>query len=286
MISGLYASTRGLYVTELKQAIPASNLANVAVPGYRRQNVAVESFSDILQSQTAALRAGGDMRSLASAGAGLVQAQVYTDRTQGTLRLTGQKTDFALEGDGFFAVSTPEGVRYTRNGSFVRTLDGTLQFPDGSATLLDTQFNPIRIPPAAKLEEINLEMGNRLTTEETVAAPLLEPPSREDAFTPPNAIRRGTTVDAVGVIGVWEFSDEERLTRLGGSLYEAPADASMPPEESETAIRQGFVEQSNVDVTREMVDLITTSRSYEQNQRVIQTLDRTLEQAVNDVARI
>ncbi len=286
MISGLYAATRGLYATEARQAVPANNLANVAVPGYRRQSVAVESFQNVLQTQMAAFGKEGAMPSLDTTGAGIVLTKVYTDRTMGNLRLTNQKTDFAIEGDGFFAVATDQGIRYTRNGSFVRTVDGTLQFPDGSATLLDADFKPIQIPENVKQEEINLEEGNRLTAARTVTTPLLEPPSRESALTPPDAIRREPAQATVGRIGVWEFENEDRLARLGGSLYAAPEDGSLPPIESETAIRQGFLEQSNVDVTREMIDMITTSRNYEQNQRVIQTLDQTLDQAVNNVARI
>lgn len=300
MISGLYASTSGLYANERRQAVSSANMANAVVPGYRRQGVSFTTFPEALQAQ---MQATADPRSVQVAGAGVMTSEVYTDTSQGDLRMTNMKTHVALDGEGFFAVQTEAGIRFTRNGSFVRTVDGLLQLPDGSATLLTGSFDPVRIAPETREDEIVITREGYVLSEEDVTARLEEPAGlseeeRAARRAAPSASERDLqAISEYGpeglrrrrpseVIGVFEFQDEAKLVRLGGSLYRNPDDANMEPEPSNSAIRQGFLEQSNVNITREMVDLIDISRAYEQNQRVIQTLDRTLDEAVNTVARI
>ncbi|MPN46706.1 Flagellar basal-body rod protein FlgG [bioreactor metagenome] len=166
------------------------------------------------------------------------------------MRATGNDFDLAIDGKGFFAVETPNGVRYTRNGTFTKNIVGDLINNEGYRVL--GQNGPIRIN------------GNKMTV----------------------ADDGRVFVDGVeaGRLQVVEFANEKQLTKEGSSLYIAAADSQS--QQATGRVCQGFTEGSNVNVVAEMVNLINGYRAYETNAKTVQSQDQMLEKAVTEVGRV
>lgn len=302
MISGIYAATSGLHSNQLRLEVTQSNLANVSVPGFRRGRIAFQSFADVLREHSGGPAFDKPVNSIYQMGGGVMMTETWSDPSTGALRQTGRKTDLAIEGDGFFAIQTDEGIRYTRNGTFARTADGFLTTPDGRGTLLDGWYDPVTIQGGAATDEINILPNGAISYEKSLTGYLMEPAGEGQLGQMLSQVAPGAgdrdlddfAADGAGsgrrrprgAVGVWAFENPNQLVRLGESQWRIPEGSDLEPMPSDAVIRQGFLEQSNVNVTDEMVNLIGITRNYEQNQRVIQILDGTLDQAVNNVARI
>lgn len=184
---------------------------------------------------------------------GVIGRGVGVDRTvlsnvQGTIQTTGIKTDLALSSPGYFVIQTPAGERYTRNGHFQLDANGTLQTQDGNPVL--GQKGPIG--------PLSLEFS--VNADGTVTD-------------------SGQIVDRLRVVDI----PTTALNREGESLYSA----NQPAQASTTAqVLQGSIEASNVDVSGQMVKIMTVMKAYEANQKVIQTEDSMLDKAVNEVGKI
>src|SRR4051794_6705864 len=120
MERGLYIAASGMLAEMVRQDQIANDLANASTPGYRSDRATQKSFGEMLLANT---RTGAPIGSL---GMGAEIDSVVTDTTPGAVRETGEPLDFAIDGNGYFAVQTPQGVAYTRNGQFSRAADGTL----------------------------------------------------------------------------------------------------------------------------------------------------------------
>ncbi|WP_320669661.1 flagellar hook-basal body protein [Patulibacter defluvii] len=120
MDRGLYVAAAGMIAGQVRQDQLAGDLANAATPGYKRDRTTQASFGDVLLSNTRSGQAVGPV------GYGPYADAVTTDLRPQALRETGEPLDFAIAGEGFFAVRTPDGVRYTRNGQFQSSARGTL----------------------------------------------------------------------------------------------------------------------------------------------------------------
>lgn len=133
MERGLYIAAAGMAAERVRQDLVTNDLANVSTPGYKQDRAVQRSFGEVL------LAAGnGTIGSRPE-----IEAAV-ADLSQGSLRDTGQPLDFAILGDGFFAVRTPAGVRYTRNGQFSAGDDGTLVDAAGRQ-VLGANNQPIKV---------------------------------------------------------------------------------------------------------------------------------------------
>jgi flagellar basal-body rod protein FlgF len=120
MERGLYIAASGMLAEQVRQNQIANDLANASTPGYKADRSSQRSFSEVLLHNTAT---GEDIGPL---GSGVTIARTVTDLDPASVRDTGEPLDFAIEGTGFFAVRTQQGVRYTRNGQFMRSAQGTL----------------------------------------------------------------------------------------------------------------------------------------------------------------
>jgi flagellar basal-body rod protein FlgF len=205
--------------------IIANNIANANTTGFRQQGLI---FSEYIQ------RAGGD------ASVSMAAARVRnTSFMPGTLQSTGSQFDFAIEGEGFFLVETPEGERLTRAGAFTPSAEGTLVTPDGYP-VLDAGGAPIFVPPG--------------TTEMNVA-------------------RDGTISSGgqpIGRLGLVSPLDPQAMSREGAALFRADAGFE---EVIEPRIRQGFVEGSNVNPIEQISRMIEVQRAYEMGQTFLQRED-------------
>jgi flagellar basal body rod protein FlgG len=157
------------------------------------------------------------------------------DTTAGPLASTGRDLDLSIEGKGFFVVQTPQGVRYTRNGSFARQTDGTLATADGSP-VLGNDGKPITVPTGP----VEVDSDGTLKVGGAVA----------------------------GTLDLVEFSDPGRLTREGRSILRAPDDMSAVPA-AHTAVRGGSLEQSNVSAADRIAVLTETMRTFETLQKAV-----------------
>lgn len=227
MERGLYIAASGMLAEMVRQDQIANDLANASTPGYKADRSTQRSFAELLlQNQASGQPIGG-------LGMGVEIDSVVTDLSPGPLRQTGEALDLAIEGDGFFAVNTPQGVRYTRNGQFVASPDGILTTALG-AQVLGPDGSPVRIGADGTVN-----------------------PRDVGVFAVPNAQKAGDNLFTGQAAG-----------QAGGS------------------VRAGALEGSGADPARSMVDLISSFRSFEAGQRVIRTIDDTLEKAANRVGSL
>lgn len=183
---------------------------------------------------------------------------IYTDFGPGEVKRTGNPLDVALNGPGFFKIETPDGILYTRAGNFAL---------NGDNVLVNTQGYPVMGQGGA----ITLD-GTTIEINEVGGISMDQ---EGDGIM--------AEVDSLAVVN---FDDPSVLEKLGNSLYrlkdsragEIPADG--------TQVRQGYLEQSNVNVMEEMVQMIQVQRNYESYQKVIQMLDEIDSRAINDVGKL
>jgi flagellar basal-body rod protein FlgG len=129
MERGLYIAASGMLAEQVRQDQIANDLANASTPGYKADRASQQAFGDLLLTNTATGQTVGPL------GFGAQIARTVTDVSSQPLRQTGEPLDFAVEGDGWFGVRTPNGVRYTRNGAFTQGPGGELVDQTGNPVL-------------------------------------------------------------------------------------------------------------------------------------------------------
>jgi flagellar basal-body rod protein FlgF len=126
---GLYIAASGMVAEQVRQDQLANDLSNASTPGFKPDETPQRSFGSVLLANTQGGAAVGSVDN------GVALGKTYTNMTPGTLQETGEPLDFAIVGDGFFAVRTPQGVRYTRDGQFMRSATGVLTDTSGDPVL-------------------------------------------------------------------------------------------------------------------------------------------------------
>jgi flagellar basal-body rod protein FlgF len=126
---GLYIAASGMVAEQVRQDQLSNDLANASTPGFKPDESPQQSFGDVLLANTE----GGT--TIGSVDEGVALGKTYTNMTQGSLQETGEPLDFAIEGSGFFAVKTAQGVRYTRDGQFTTSAQGVLTDASGDPVL-------------------------------------------------------------------------------------------------------------------------------------------------------
>ncbi|MCL5256757.1 MAG: flagellar basal-body rod protein FlgF [Chloroflexi bacterium] len=257
MIRGIYASASSMLTLFSKQMVINNNLANVQTTGYKQDIANEEASPGLYLNRTNDLSSPFIPAGMSTAtpvgtlGTGVAVGESTLDMTQGQLEETGNPLDMALSGSGFFSVQTNQGVLYTRDGSFVRNPDGRLTTANGELVL--GQNGPIQIP----------EGEVQIASDGTVLA-------------------GGQQVDRLAIV---EFPAGEQMVKTGGNLLQPATAGLAPAAATQTTVHQGFLERSNVDVTKAMVDMMAVARAYEASQKMIQFQDAALDKAVNEIAR-
>ncbi len=257
MVRGLYTAYTGMANEQKRLDLIANNLANAATVGYKEENVTNQAFDDLLTIKIRDASEGNINRSIGTMSMGVKLGENYTDYKQGSLRQTNNTYDLALEGKGFFQLSLMdkagnESIRYTRNGSFTMSNDGHIVDKDGN--YLIGESGAIVVPSNAT----NIIIDKR------------------------GAIyANGEYVDSIKLT---DFEDYNYLSKSGDTMYQA-LDGAVEKAPA-ASIQQGYTEQSNVNIVSEMVNMITITRAYEANQKVIKTVDQSLDLAVNSIGRI
>ena len=251
LIRGIYIAASGMLAESLRADVTANNLANVNTAGFKKDFAVMKDYAS---RQIKRIHDGETEPEIGTMGAGAWVDTIATRHSAGIMRNTNNSLDFALEGKGYFAVETPAGIRFTRNGAFTRSANGELVTEDG-----------YRVQGQNGL--INLE-GNGQKANVTVS---------EDGRIFLDEVENNS-------FQLYGFEDENRLRKEGNNLFRPPE--GMEPQAATATVRQGFLEMSNVNVISEMVNMIAGYRAYETNSKVVQTHDTLLDKAVNEVARV
>jgi flagellar basal-body rod protein FlgG len=199
-----------------------NNLANTSTVGFKRQSNAFSISIDTEEPYSP----------------GTVDLDSLFDFSQGDMVETGRPLDFALYGKGFFAIETPEGPLYTRNGMFSTNQDG--QIVDSVGRIVAGESGPITIPNTIGLSQL------QVSSDGTISA--------------------GRT--PIGKFMLVDFGDDEgKLVPTGDSCYRMPDVSIVPVEAERLVVKQKFQESSNVKIIEELVDMIFVTRLYQANMK-------------------
>ncbi len=245
MDSGLYAACAGLMArTDSLDAI-ANNLANTSTAGFRARQ---GSFSSVL-AQSANHGLGSVLNQVTNNYG--VLGSTRLDPVQGSLSSTGNSMDFAIEGPGYFAVQTPSGTQYTRNGAFRVSAQGQLTTGSGEAVL--GQGGVIRLMPGA----VSISPDGTISSNGAVA----------------------------GRLKLVEFAPGTEIAGAGNNFYTAPAASERAATGS--TVNQGMLESSNVNPVTAVVALIDAQRSAETMRHALSMFDTELNKtAAQDLPRV
>ena len=222
--------------------ITANNLANLRTAGYKAEKVQFEQF---VQRATSPLTPPNEMSSV-------VQVGTFTDYRPGDFEHTGNPLDFAIQGDGFFAVQTAAGTRYTRAGSFQLDNTGQVVTRDG-LPVLDNGGSPIQVPSGGR--QIVVGGDGKVAVDGNV----------------------------VGEIGVLEFADPQGLVREGSGLYSASA---APVAAADSTVIQGMIEAANVQPVLEITRMMDILRSFQAAQQAVDSQHELTMNAINKIAKV
>ena len=262
MIRALYTAASGMNAQQSNIDNIAHNLANVNTTGFKKSRV---EFADLVYQQTQAAgtptTTSGEAPVGIEIGLGTRMVATARDFAPGNLKATSGPLDLAIQGNGFFQVSLPDGrVGYTRAGMLHLSAEGNLVTAEGYP------IEPaITIPPNATSIAVSAQGIV------SVALPGQSAPQQ------------------VGTIELATFQNPSGLSALGGNLFAVTSASGEPTTgvpglDGTGSIAQGFVEESNVSVVEEMVNMILGQRAYEANSRVVKAADEMLSQ-INNMAR-
>lgn len=219
-----------------EMGVVANNIANSSTTGFRREGVVFSEFVAALDEDPSLSMAHASGR--------------HVDLTQSTIAQTGGQFDFAIQGEGFFLVETPQGERLTRAGSFTPSAEGELVTPDGYR-LLDAGGAPVFIPPDAR--------GIAMSADGTMSA----------------------NGQPIAQIGLWQPSDPLALKHQSGTFFDGGA---LEPAETATVL-QGMLEDSNVEPVAEIARMIEVQRAYELGQKFLDAEDERVRGVIQALGR-
>ncbi len=223
----------------------ANNLANLDTSAYKREAVQFEQY--VVPVPATEAEGGGTVNVSFVLDRGVVR-----DLGAGRIQQTGSQLDLAIDGPGYFAVQTPDGLRYTRNGHFrfddqgqVVTEDGYVVQSDGGAIQLQSQDGDLRVGPDGSLS---------------------------------------TDLQRLGKINIVNFDDERALKKVGASLYDPGTQTANPV--TNTRVRQGMLEKSNVEPVIELAHMIDVMRAYQASADLTKSGEDLLKEAIEKIGAV
>ena len=261
-VQTLYTAATGMQALETKLDVIAHNLANVNTTGFKKGRA---NFEDLFYRHHVLPGAeddgGGKTATGTSVGLGTRVSSVQTDFKQGAFQLTSNPLDVAIEGPGFFQVLDSNGdTLYTRSGNFSINAQGNLVL--GSASVGRLLQPSIQIPSEAL--SISIQPDGRVMV----------------------SLPQQTTNTEVGRLQIATFINPEGLLKRGENLFQETdaSGAPTPGNPGDTGLgvlKQNALEASNVEPVQELIDLITTQRSFELNSQAVQAGDQILQLVAN-----
>lgn len=255
MNQSLWISKTGLSAQDTRLATIANNLSNAATVGFKRDSVVFEDLLYQIRRQPGAQSSQNtQLPSGLQVGTGVRVIGTQKEFSEGSVEITEKPLDIAIVGRGFFEILLPDGsTAYTRNGQFQINADGEI------VTARGLVLQPsITVPDDAQ----NITVSTDGIVEATI-------------FGQPNATQ-------LGQLTIANFINPTGLQAIGSNLFVETAASGSPttgqPGNSGLGrLEQGALENSNVDVVQELVNMITTQRTYEMNSKVISTADQMLQ---------
>ena len=262
MQEGIYIAASAGKKQGRKMEVIAQNLANVNSTGYKGDRLAFKELMAPFPSDKGQEPTNDILLQTEKSNSNVSYVAVteqYTDHEQGNMKQTNSELDMALDGPGYFSVSTKEGIRYTRNGNFRLNTEKQIVNQKGQPVLSE-QGEPIVI--TAEGTEISIDSYGNIF------------------------VGSGERSANIGKIKFIDFDNKQTLEKLGdGLFFQSDTEADEKPV-NDTKLRQGFLEGSNVTATDEMTNMISTVRLFETYQKIIQSIDNMNEQSVNSIGRI
>lgn len=256
MNKSLWISSTGMEAQQAMTDTIANNMANVNTTAYKRS---VAQFKDMLYESMQAPgadTADGERPVGIEMGSGVRLGSIAKNFAQGVLKNTSSKTDLAIKGEGFFEVELPGGQRgFTRDGNFHIGPTGDVQTASG--------YKVVGIPNlGTNIEQLTIGEDGSIT------------------------VKSQGSFKSLGTIQLNRFNNPEGLSAVGNNIYietasSGAATAANPGDSGMGGIAQYFLESSNVQIVREMVDMIASQRAYELNSKSIKTADEMMRMISN-----
>ena len=249
MFKGFYNLTSGMLTQGRNLDVISNNMTNVATAGFKTDHYTFSTFEEVMWK-----RSGNMDRNYTDLGEEswiTAPSKLYTDYTQGAIEETGQNLDFAIEGDGFFALETGEGRVYTRNGNFSLDNEGYLWL-SGFGRVLDADGNPMRLVTDQVTAD---ELGNI----------------------------RNENGDVLARLGVFRFEDNGELVKNDRGFFVSQGDGQLA---GDVRVHQQYVERSNIDMVQQMTKLITAQRAYQSAAEATKIYDDMMNKATTQVGSL
>ncbi len=257
MLKGLYTAYTGMVNEQHRMDTLTNNLANSATVGFKKEGATSQSFDTVLAYKIKDTSESPNIaKNIGDMQLGVKVGENYTNYDQGSFKETGNDYDLALSGSGFFAVEFTNkagdiSTKYSRDGAFTLNKDGYLVTKDGDYVLGTN--GRIKLDP---LQDFSVDsLGNISQNNRNITK-----------------------------LKITDFEDYNYLEHYGENYYQPVEDAKT--KEADATVYSGYLEASNVQVVQEMVEMISTSRAYETNQKMIQTFDSTLQIASSQLGKV
>lgn len=307
MLRSLYSGVSGMRNFQTKMDVIANNISNVNTTAFKSGRV---RFQDMLNQTISNASSPSNTGGIGGTnpqqiGLGVKVGAIDTIMTGGAIQPTNRDLDFAIEREGFFAVSQDsEGLlkSYTRDGVFYTDYEGNLVNANGLRVLgygydgnrgvapEDMEFELISDDPELDIPQEGEEPSESLERLQPLRIPKIYDEKELDSYTIDGSGRiigiYGGEAYLLGQIGIVTFSNPEGLTKLGNNTYANSNNSGEPVAGiagtgGSGTIRQGYIEMSNVDLANEFTEMIITSRAYQANSRSITTSDEMLQELIN-----
>ena len=251
MIRSFYIAGTAMATQADRMDVLTNNITNVDTTGYKKDMLISRSFSDVLMERLNDPYVISATNQIGLQNNGIHIDEVVTDFSQSGFEETARPSDLALEGSGFFVIETPQGQMYTRDGNFFVDDQGDLVTSDGY--YVAGTNGRINVGAA----DFAINAAGEVIVDGQVK----------------NTVRIASFDDLTGL----RKNADNLYTNYTNQPVRTPAD---------TAVKQGFLETSNVDTAEEMVRMMELTRSFSFNQRVLTMIDQSLEKTVNEVGRV
>ncbi|MGP7817061.1 flagellar hook-basal body protein [Niallia sp. 01092] len=272
MFKGFYTAASGMLTQQRKTELLTNNMANSNTPGFKADNSSIRTFPELLQKSVETNSFTGITKKtpIGLLATGVYMQEAIPNFVQGDLQQTELKTDMALvnqtvpgddnnkTGSIFFTIQNADGeVRYSRNGNFTLDSQGFLTTSNGYY-VLDENNNTIQLE------------NDQFTV------------SSDGVLTGSNGERYR--------LGISYTNNPQALVKEGDGLYRQQDDNAL--ENAYTAdgvafqLKQGFLENSNVDTAKTMTEMMTAYRSFEANQKILQAYDKSMDKAANEIGKV
>lgn len=246
MNRGIFTVTSGAVAALARLDAASQNLANINTAGYKAERPEFRISEPQIPPRFGVRQVQGQV------GGPVIEVERARDFSQGPIQQTSNPLDLAITGDAFFAVNTPQGERYTRQGTFVLDREGYLATADGNRVQGD---------------------GGELRLEGNVVVVGADGAVQVDGR---NA----------GQLKLVSFGDKPPLVPEGAGLFKLAPGAPQASAATNVEITQGAIEGSNLDAVSGLVELVDVARGYEQYMKAIERLDQLTQKAISDVGRV